>query len=121
MKIFVAHATNWDSVNKLYTPLRNCRLNQEHEFILPQEGGRQKIFTAQDIKNCDLVIAEVSHPSTGQGIELGWANMHKVPILCIYEKGNAYSGAIPYVTDQFIEYENGDDMVNKLTEYLQKL
>lgn len=41
-------------------------------------------MTKDIIKTCDLMIAEVSLPATGLGIELGWAKAFKVPILCMY-------------------------------------
>ena len=31
----------------------------------------------------DIVVAEVTDPSHGVGIELGWAILRKIPILCI--------------------------------------
>ena len=40
--------------------------------------NEKKIDPAQIIKKSDVVIAEVSYPATGEGIELGWANGQKV-------------------------------------------
>lgn len=70
------------------------------------------------IKNCDLVIAEVSIPSTGQGIELGYASYSKTPIVCIYEKGAKVSSSLKFITDKFIEYENTEDMIEKVREFI---
>lgn len=71
MKIFVAHSSMFDFINKLYIPLWGSRLNTLHDIFLPQENGHEEV-TKELIKSCDLVIAEVSMPSTGAGIELGW-------------------------------------------------
>lgn len=66
MKIFVSHSTNYDFDSELYAPLRQSDLAKEHEIILPHENQRD-VNTKDIIKNCDLVVAEVSYPSTGQG------------------------------------------------------
>ena len=78
-------------------------------------------MTQDLIKNADAMIAEVSLPSTGQGIEIGWASIFKVPIICIHEKGSRYSPALMYVTETFIEYESAEDMIIKLSSALQAL
>ena len=36
------------------------------------------------LKNCDLVVAEVTMPSLGVGYELGWATALAKPVLCLY-------------------------------------
>ena len=62
------------------------------------------------------MIAEVSYPATGLGIELGWADMHKCPIVCIYRSGQKTSGSLKVVTDKFIEYTDKQDMLEKITD-----
>lgn len=118
MKIFVPHSKAFDFVNKLYIPLRTSHLNGEHEFFLPSENGKMEI-TRDLIKSCDLVIAEVSMPSTGEGIEIGWADMFNVPIICIYEKGSKISRSLQYVAKEFIEYESPEDMLKRIESYLK--
>lgn len=118
MKIFVPHSTAFDFTNKLYIPLRNSHLNDEHEFFLPNEDGHLEV-TKELIKGCDFVIAEVSMPSTGEGIELGWASMLNIPILCIYEQGSKISSSLEYVTQEFVEYNNPSDMLKKISVYLK--
>ena len=68
---------------------------------------------------CDLVIVEVSLPSIGMGIELGWANMKKIPIICFYKKGSQVSGSIKAVTDKIIEYSDVNDFISKLEIVLE--
>ena len=118
MKIFVTHATNSNFQEELYKPLRESSLNKNHEIHLPQEHGKETI-TKEFIKSCDLIIAECSFPSTGQGIELGWADMYQVSILCIYRKGIEPSRALHYVTHSFITYENAEDMINKVEMFIK--
>lgn len=120
MKIFVAHSSNFDFKNELYLPLRNSPLNNIHEFKLPQENVYEEI-TKEIIKESDLVLAEVSYPSTGQGIELGWANVFNVQIVCIYKEGSRISSSLNKLTDRFIVYKDSEDMISKLTEEFKQL
>lgn len=117
MKIFVAHSSNFDFKNELYIPLRSSNLNNLHEIRLPQEKGYEEI-TKDIIKNSDVVVAEVSYPSTGQGIELGWANIFEVPIICIHKEGSKISSSLSKITDKFIVYKDKEDMISKLTSEL---
>lgn len=117
MKIIVTHSSGFDFKKELYEPIRSSTLNTEYDFYLPQETGAEKI-TDDAIKNSNLVFAEVSYPSTGQGIELGWANIFKIPIVCFYKSGTRYSSALGYITTNFIEYSNEKDLLEKLESFL---
>ena len=75
---------------------------------------------SETFKDMDLLIVEVSFPSTGQGIEIGWASTLKVPILCIYKNGNKISGSLKYITDDFITYIDSNDLVAKISGFLSK-
>lgn len=120
MKIFIAHSSNCDFVNELYNPLKNCSLIKEHEITFPHDIGFNKI-TREIIQRSDLVIAEVSYPSTGQGIEIGWATVANIPVLCIHKKGSAPSGALAFVTKDFLVYTSPDDMIEQIKTYLANL
>jgi hypothetical protein len=119
MKIFVAHSSNFDFRNELYLPLRNSKLNLKHEIFLPQEKSDTGPITKDIIKNSQLIVAEVSYPSTGQGIELGWANIYDIPIVCIYKEGATFSNALRKMTDNFIAYKNQENMIEKLTNFIK--
>jgi len=67
----------------------------------------------------DIIIAEVSYASTGQGIELGWAYIFNVPIICVYKEGCQYSRSLNKLTDKFIVYKNSNDLINKLNRLLK--
>ncbi len=119
MKIYVAHSSNFEFKRKLYEPLRKSDLNKAHEIFLPQETGKEEV-TRDLIKGCQLVIAEVSLPSTGEGIELGWADIFGIPILCIYEAGTRRSLSLDYVTKNFIEYTDTLDMIQGIGDFIAK-
>jgi len=117
VKIYFGHSKDFDFKKELYKPIRESILNNEHEILFPHETD--EFFNSKDrIKNSDLMIAEVTYPATGLGIELGWAEMLKTPILCVYKKGSKISGSLKVVTKDFIEYENSDDLVEKITKFI---
>lgn len=120
MKIYVSHSSEYDYINKIYKPINRSVLNKSNTFYLPHENKNNIIDTKDLIGNCDLVIAEVSIPSTGQGIELGWASHSKTPIVCIYEKVAKISSSLKFITDKFIEYEDTEDMIEKIREFVSK-
>jgi|SRR3989344_39964 len=113
MRIFIAHASNFDFRGKLYDPIRSSLLNEEHEFILPQEQGTE-IITRDVIKEIDLFVVDASMPSTGAGIELGWASAYGKPIIGIHEKGTTPTRALRFVTHIVLEYSSADDLIEKL-------
>lgn len=120
MKIFVAHSSAFDFRKKLYEPLRASSLNTEHQIFLPQETGEEEV-TRDLIKECDFVIGEVSMPSTGMGIELGWANSFGVPILALYEAGGKRSHSVEYVAKEIIAYSDSAEMIQKISDFIAKL
>lgn len=77
------------------------------------------VRTEDVISKYDLIIAEVSLPATGQGIELGWADYAKTQILCMNKKDTKISSSLKFITNDFIEYENDTDMINKINNYLK--
>lgn len=121
MKIYVGHSNSMDYKNELYTPLRKSNINLDHTIILPHEIFEEaKDFITKDIiKNSDLFIAEISLPSTGLWIELWIANTFSVPISCIYKKWNKISWSLKVICNDFIEYTDKNDMIDKIEKYLK--
>lgn len=117
MKIYVSHSRSYDFVNELYVPLRSSDLNSQYEFILPHETSSEPFHTKESFQThgCDVVLAEVSFPSTGQGIELGFANLLNIPVVCFYKKEAKISDSLKTITDTFIAYQNTDDLLQKLS------
>ncbi len=118
MKIYVGHSSGFDFKRELYEPLGE--LAGDYEFVFPHK--RDIIDKSYEIiRTCDLFLAEVSFPSTGMGIEIGWADGCNLPIVCIYKSGFKPSSALDCMTDNFIEYENIEDLKFKLVEFLNKM
>ena|SRR5688572_23031928 len=116
MKIYVSHKRASNFEKDLYEPLKASKLAEENQFIFPHDNNPEPFNVKGLFKNkeVDLVIAEVSFPATGQGIELAWAQQYGVPIICIYKKGSDISGSLKFLTDDFIEYQDMEDLTNKL-------
>jgi hypothetical protein len=115
MKIYVSHTKRSPFEEELYKPLREANLPVE--FIFPHEE-RSEPYDSKELferKGCDLVLAEVSYPATGQGVELAWANANNIPIICIFKSGSDISGSLKFLTDKFIEYETSQEMINKVS------
>jgi len=117
MRIYIGHSKDIDYKKDLYGPIRNSGLNSRHEIIFPHETD--KFINSKDIiENCDLMIAEVTYPATGLGIELGWAEMLGKSVLCVSKKGSKLSGSLKVVTNDFIEYSDSDDLIKKIEQFM---
>lgn len=119
MKIFLSHSREFDYQKNLYQPLQASALYKKHSFFFPHEKKKAE-HTREVIKNSDLILAEVSYPSTGQGIELGWADAAKIPILCISKEGAGVSGSLKYITSNFLIYLNSQDLISQLSKKLNQ-
>ncbi len=120
MRIYLAHSTGYDFESELYIPLRGA-FSREHELLLPHEGHPDGVESRAIIAGSDVVLAEVSLPSTGQGIELGWANASGVKIICFYRAGAKPSGALRFISDTLIEYSGSDAMVARIQAALEAI
>ncbi len=118
MKIYISHSTNFDFKKELYEPLKNSGL--QHEWIFPhntttEQYNSKELFANND---CDLVIAEVSHSSIGLGIELGWANIAQIRIVCVYKTNSKYSSSLKSVSNEFLGYTDSVDLVEKIKQII---
>lgn len=118
MKIYISHSSQYDYINKIYKPIKESNLMKENVIFLPHDDNNKVINTKKIIKESDLIIAEVSEASTGQGIELGFADCFNRKILCIFESGTKISSALKFITNNFIEYNNSKDMIDKINEFI---
>lgn len=122
MKIYIGHSNDFDFKKELYVPLRGSSINADHELILPHEKSEnaEDFITRDIIPTCDLVIGEVSYPSLGLGIELGWADKASCPIVCIHKTGIKISSAISIITKEIREYGNTLQMIEIISTSLER-
>ena len=77
------------------------------------------------VENSDLIIAEVSNPSFGSGIELGFALKANKKIICLTNDKISISplirGAAKKGLINLIEYSNEEEVLNRLRETLREM
>ena len=69
------------------------------------------------ILESDILIAEVSTPSHGVGYEIGFALMHSIPVICLYQEGIPVSKMILGNRDpnlSIFAYQNIDEALEIL-------
>jgi nucleoside 2-deoxyribosyltransferase len=76
------------------------------------------------IRECDVLVAEITTPSLGVGYEIGYAESLKKPILCLYRQteGKRLSGMI--IGNSVIEthiFRDSVEIFDILHEYFTKL
>jgi hypothetical protein len=115
--VYVCHSKRFDFLSELYAPLIQLR-KPEVNIVLPHEVDYKPFESKSYIKTCDLVIAEISFPSEGRGIELGWADAFGVKIVCLMQEGSKVSDSLMMLTDDIIEYQDEKSLVNSIRPFL---
>ena len=84
------------------------------EFKGSSKDRYKKAFDS--VKNADLLIAEASEPSTGQGMEIRDAILQNKRIIMIAKKGSKVSGLITGsdAINKIIYYDNLNDLKEKI-------
>ena len=118
MNIYVGHSSAFDYQNNLYAPIQNSNLTTHHHFIFPHLHSKESYESKSIILDCDVFIAEVSFPSTGLGIELGWANQIGCKVLCLHHDDKKPSSSLSIICSDFVVYRNTDHMIQLLKERL---
>jgi len=93
-------------------------------FVIKAGGTPEEIFDRDynQIKSSDLIIAEVSEPSHGVGIEIGMSFPLGLKRIILFQKGSVVTKLVQGMPDTFIvEYEEIEDLKNNLNEILEKL
>ena len=120
MNIYISHSGYYDYEDELYKPIRESELAKLHRFFLPHEPENVDTNAKQELQQTDILVAEASMPSTGQGIELAQAEAAGVPIICFYKAGFKPSQSLLFVTDNVIEYTDMPDLFTKLQAELAR-
>ncbi len=117
MTIYVSHSREFDFEKELYEPIRSANFFKNHTFIFPHEEGREEPYPTKQFfqsGECDLILAEVSYPSTGQGIELGWADLLNIPIICHHKDGMRPSQSLSLISSKLIMYTDTSDLIHDI-------
>lgn len=83
-EILVEELTKY--ANKIYSPIDTIKF----------KGTNEQMYTRvmKMLQETDLVVAEMSSPSTGQGMELQEAVRLNIPIIIVAKKGSKISGTV---------------------------
>ena len=95
----------------------NLRVNEiEKDFSLSEIYERDINW----IKECDILIAEVSTPSLGVGYEICYAENLGKRIICLYDDEVNISAMIGGNKNfELIKYKNSDELLSKLEKKLK--
>ena len=113
---YLTHSPKIDYVSELYQPIKSSALWDGNEIVLPYDTQDTPINSYKVIDSADLILAEVSYSSTGQGIELGWAHAKGKPIWCFYKAGSKPSRSLKFVAEEIYEYQE----ISQVLAVLQK-
>jgi hypothetical protein len=113
VKIYISHAEDFD-YEKLYEAIHDSTLYDQYQFFLPRESQNIGLKPQDVLKGTDLLVAEVSHPSTSQGIELGLAAAAGVPIICFYRELAQPPDLLQFVTKHIDPYTDADGLLRQL-------
>lgn len=117
MNIYFPHSKQL-GYEEFYSALRTSKILSKHILILPYEKSVSPENSKDVIQKADLIIAEVSYPGTGLGIELGWADALQKKVICFFEYGRHTAGSLKYVSDSIISYDNYTDLIKKLEKLI---
>ena len=93
-------------------------------FVFEIGGTSDEIFNRdyEQLKSCDLIIAEVSETSHGVGIEIGMSYCMNLKRILLLEKGKHVTKLAQGMPNTFIiEYENIKDLKLKLSKVLKDI
>jgi hypothetical protein len=102
-----------------------------HELISPWVIGKNPnngldevgVFKrdTEAVKRSDILVAEVSVPSHGVGMELMLANLLRKKVICVYRRGTKLSWMVKGLPKTaLIEYENVRTLGEKLSAQLKR-
>ncbi|MEQ8997173.1 MAG: XRE family transcriptional regulator [Coleofasciculus sp. B1-GNL1-01] len=89
----------------------------------PDVSPRQVFETdKRQVSSSDLVIAYLGCPSFGVGMELAYAEIHKIPLILLYEKDkniSRFPRGIPTVISE-IKFSSDEDALARLQKILEQ-
>lgn len=119
MKIYCAHSSLFDFHNLFYKVLDTGFRGSANTFIFPHQSPNILANSKEDIRTSDFLLAEVSYPATGLGIEMGWADSFDVPILAVYQAGKIPSKSINILTESVAEYTSSEELINIVRKFIE--
>lgn len=119
-RIYLAHSRDkqFDFQHDYYEPIQSAF--SEHEIHVPHSPNAIYVDSETLLPQCSLMIAEVSYPSTGLGMELIWAKHANIPVLCIHKTATPPSSSVTNKFSNVASYENTENMVIKIKDWMNE-
>jgi hypothetical protein len=118
--IYISNSNSYNYESELYEPIRQAEFHKHRQIFLSSEPKNADINLKDILDKVDLMIAEVSYPSTGQGIELGRADAAGIPVVCFHKVGSRPSSSVRYITDQLYSYKTTPELIEMITREIEK-
>lgn len=112
------HSSSYDYQKELYIPIKESIIFKQNKIILPHDNEWEFVNSKDSLKKVDIFFSEVSYPSIWLWIELWFANIYWVKIVCFYKKWIKVTGSLSVVCNDFFEYSNSNDMIEKINKYI---
>jgi nucleoside 2-deoxyribosyltransferase len=93
-------------------------------FVFEIGGTPEDIFERDynQLKSSDIIIAEVSEPSHGVGVEIGLSVSLDLKRILLIQEGKKLSNLVKGIPNtEIIKYSDSDDLINKLNSSLNKI
>ena len=115
MCIYISHCGTQSDVLQMYAVIRSV-FSVKYTVICPHETSAEQYNSKELFLSgyCKFVIAEVTEKSIGVGIELGWASLLNIPVICICKDTVTPSKCLSVISDKFISYKDMSDLKKKL-------
>ncbi len=126
MKVYVtcAHTLSggaYEPIANLATELIKGMGHEVHETQPLTDPNQVFELDMDALKNTDILIAEVSEPSHGVGVEIAASWFLKFPCICLHKKGTTVLRFVRgFPNAKFLEYENEEDIRTKLPELVKE-
>ena len=107
--------------HKVPTAILSSENAIEHEQIIPAKEVYER--DTRWIRECDVLVAEVSTPSHGVGFEIAYALFSGKPVYCCYQVGQTISKMILGNTSSRLHlcpYQTKEQALERLGEFLSQ-
>ncbi|AJD93485.1 hypothetical protein JMA_41680 (plasmid) [Jeotgalibacillus malaysiensis] len=118
MNIYVGHSKQMNYKEELYPVLKKIGDEMGVRFILPHDESLELYPSKEVLPTCDYMLADISLPALGLGIEIGWANMMDIPVFFIHKSDSELSHSVKAVSQNIRQYDSIDDLESVVREWV---
>ncbi len=119
--VYIGHSREFDYENELYAPLKASELAVQYHFIFPHDENGDEFISSRDLKDVDLFVAEVSFPSLGLGIELGFSHLYGVKTVCLHKTTSKVTSALKHINCTVLTYNSTAELLERIKNALLQI